>query len=253
MSDITNLDELLIVTHPDDFNEVKCQVKELSTLQQKNILGTVTNDTIYNTEFLETLAQIFKDNFNPSISSNNISYCARIYYTILLRSFISTTITLQSDNGESVTINLNHVLDKLKQISELLNSSKAPLTESKYDNLHLSCHINLPRLVDEIEAEKEISSIIKSNIKKDELKNIITNSFTGELVKYVHDLKINGEVCGYDESNYKGKWSIIEKLPASFIQQILIQINKIKSPVDECLVDLEHNVTIPIDGTLFIL
>jgi hypothetical protein len=201
---------------------------EITALQQKDILSGSMDSSIYSKKFNNALYDIIKTNSSEDI--NEFTILDKILICLQLREKVSNIVKI-SKNDDKIDVDILPIIEKFK-------SSYNHPTETilSHNNIFINIY---PCLISE---EKNYDETILTDNKKaedikntDDIQNIISNAFIGELAKSITNLKINDQTINLLSLTFKQRIRLVEKMPASLIQEILNVVSEWKKSVDDFL------------------
>jgi len=246
----------------------KISFKTLTTEQLKNLLKTVVDSPVYNTEFITNFNKIVKINSaDDSINVNNLT----IFDKVLI--FLKTRIenisseyisTLSEDEIKQYNLekDFQFKIDLQKIYDEIIDENKKfePLLVED-NSISLTC--TLPSIGTENKLEHELHQNVKFDIRTpSELREVIGNTFINEVTKYVAKLSIDGKELDLTQLDFKKRIKIVEKIPTTIIKNVLAYIESYKKYVSNKLTitrtvkdvagtDVTINKEIPFDASFF--
>lgn len=233
------------------------QFKEIDTKQQKDMLGSAMDSSVYNTTFIGVFYEILKQNILEKDKTiiDDLTIYDKASIAIYLKNQISNELNVIFDdkNNISTKINLNDIIEKFKAYK----TPKNEIIKIVNKNVSLTIEVGLPTVLVEIQHDKQMSkNYKKSNQVKnnDDVKNIISDAFIVETSKYIKKIWINDSEVDLNSDRIDQKLKIIEKMPSVIIQKVLEQISKWKKEIDDILI-VEHEdykKVIGIDSLLFL-
>ena len=233
------------------------QFKEIDTKQQKDMLGSAMDSSVYNTTFIGVFYEILKQNILEKDKTiiDDLTIYDKASIAIYLKNQISNELNVIFDdkNNISAKINLNDIIEKFKAYK----TPKNEIIKIVNKNVSLTIEVGLPTVLIEIQHDKQMSkNYKKSNQVKnnDDVKNIISDAFIVETSKYIKKIWINDSEVDLNSDRIDQKLKIIEKMPSVIIQKVLEQISKWKKEIDDILI-VEHEdykKVIGIDSLLFL-
>jgi len=236
--------------------------KELEAKQQKNMLSSAMNSSVYNTSFVKNMYNVINSNFldkeNQNII-NDFTIFDKFAIAVSLKDKISdeTSITFDEKNNIVKKLSLKPIIEKFKTF----NTPKSEFLEVDNENFKIKLEISVPTILEELEYEEQIN---KKEKKVDDIKNtddiqkIISEAFIGETTKYIKMIYVNGNDLGFNNIDFTKKIRLVEKLPSGILQKILQIVSKWKQEVDSILtVETEvdgknYTKVISIDGVFFL-
>lgn len=229
--------------------------KQIDAKQQKNILSSAMDTSVYNTSFIKAFYEILKENIlEKTININNFTLIDKISVGLALKNKLSDEIVLFFGEKKDVSqkFKIQPIIDKLKEFK-----TQEPIKlETKSDEFSLKVEIE-PVTVG---VEYEYDSQYKGNKKQEDIKTtedvqkIISEAFIGELSKYIIKVWINDTEIEFKSLTFNQKIKLIEKLPSSFLQKIIDVIGIWKNKMDEFLtVEYdEYKQSVVLDPTMFL-
>lgn len=236
--------------------------KELEAKQQKNMLSSAMNSSVYNTSFVKNMYNVINSNFldkeNKNII-NDFTIFDKFAIAVSLKDKISdeTSITFDEKNNIVKKLSLKPIIEKFKTF----NTPKSEFLEVDNENFKIKLEISVPTILEELEYEEQIN---KKEKKVDDIKNtddiqkIISEAFIGETTKYIKMIYVNDKDLGFNNIDFIKKIRLVEKLPSGILQKILQIVSKWKQEVDSILtVETEvdgknYTKIISIDGVFFL-
>lgn len=231
--------------------------KEIDTKQQKDMLSSAMDSSVYNTTFITVFYEILKQNILEKDKTliDDLTIYDKASVAIYLKNQISNELNVIFDNKNEITkkINLDEIIEKFKAY----NTPKNEIIKVINKNVSLSIEVGLPTVLVELQHDKQMAkSYKKSNQVKnnDDVKNIISDAFIVETSKYIKKIWINDTEVELNSDRIDQKLKIIEKLPSVIVQKVLEQISKWKKEVDDILMveHEEYKKVIGIDSLLFL-
>ena len=220
---------------------------EINAFQQKQILSGSMDSSIYSKKFNSALYDIIQNNCSDDISTFTI--LDKILICLQLREKISKIVKIQNDKYK-YDIDISDVIQNLK--ASYIHPKE---TEVIHNNITLTIY---PSFIVE---EKLYDDTILTDNKKaedikttDDIQGIISDAFIGELAKSIKILKIDDNVIDLKSLTFKQRIKLVEKMPASLIQDILNIVSEWKKTIDTFLTVKKENemVLIKIDPLFFI-
>lgn len=229
--------------------------KQIDAKQQKNILSSAMDTSIYNTSFIKTFYDILKQNIlEKDIEVDNLTLTDKISIGLALKSQLSDEILLVFGEKKDIPekFKIQPIIDNLKQFK----TPNPIVLDATSENFSLKVELS-PVTVG---IENDYDSQYKGNKKQEDIKTtedvqkIISEAFLGELSKYITKLWINNTEIDYKSLSYNQKMRIIEKLPSSFLQKLLDNISIWKLEVDKFLsVNYEqYTQVVSLEPTMFL-
>lgn len=229
--------------------------KQLDAKQQKELLGSVVDTSVFNTSFVKTFYGIIKNNIlTADIDADNFTLVDKICIGLYLKSQISDDINVFF--GEKNEISQKY---PIKDILEKFKSYKTPesiFLEESNDKFSLKIEMLYPTIKIEHEYDNQNKNQKKAEDVKttEDIQKLVTDSFLDEVSKYINKILINENDTFFSQMTFNQKTKLVEKLPSHLLQKIIDQISNWKTGVDDILkVKYEdYSKVISLDGALFL-
>lgn len=235
------------------------EFKELNARQQKKLLETITDTSLYKTQFTKVFLDIIKENVvTEGFDIEKLTIYDKVFIGLFLRSKISNklNIVFNEDPVYSETVDLEPILEKTKTYihpnNGLINIIK---NETK-----IEVELNVPSMVLESKYELELSKTTK---KIEQAKNIedvgsvLSEAFIGEVSKFITKISFDDNIVDLNNLEITQRIKLTEILTADLTQQILQKISDWKDPLNEILTvssnDSKYTKVISIDNLLFLM
>jgi len=219
--------------------------KQLSTSQLRDLIKTVVDSPITQSEFNNTVANVMKDSLaSPCDIFFNI--IDRLLFTLETRiQSISPLITL-SDKQVDLSVIKQALVTALEANSSLFE------VQSLSSN-SISITYGIPLIGTETQLNDEYYKNVELNVEtQDDLRKIIGETFINEIAKTLYTITINDKILDLTTVSFKERVKAIESLPASLINNVIQYVEKYRKVVEDTLKTTD-NTSITIDGTLFSL
>jgi len=236
--------------------------KEIDAKQQKNMLSSAMNSSVYNTTFIKNLYDILNSNFLDKENLKDLKD-----FTVYDKFSIAIALKDKTSEETSVTFDeKDNVVKKisLKPIIERFKTFETPenqFLEFDNQNIKVKLEISVTTIRKELEYEEQIH---KKEKKVDDIKNneeiqqIISEAFIGETTKYIKNIYINDTDLNFQNVDFTKKIKLVEKLSSGILQKVLHTVSEWKSKIDTILtVSVEENgktytKVLNIDSLLFL-
>lgn len=224
-----------------DSQLIKC--KHLSTLQLKELIKTIVDSPLTQATFNITASKVFKE----SILSENIPTLNVIDRLIFILESRINSISPTKVFANRGTVDYQEVLNSLK---EKIKSNADKFLSTVVSDGAISLTIGVGLMEADIQMNEEMYKNLNVDTSNEEqLRSILGDSFLNEIAKSVYAVTIEDKTLDLSTVNFKTRLQIVEKLPASLIQQVVTYIELYKKLVDESLVI--NGETVDVDGSLF--
>jgi len=220
---------------------------EINAFQQKQILSGSMDTSIYSKKFNSAIYDIIQNNCSEDISKFTI--LDKILICLQLREKISNVIKIQNNN-DKIDVNISDVIEKLK--TSYIHPKESEL---KHNNISITIYpsyISEEKLYDDtVLIDNKKAEDIKNT---DDIQTIISDAFIGELAKSIKNLKIDDNVIELTTLTFKQRMKLVERMPASLIQDVLNIVSEWKKTIDEFLTvkHEDQTVLVKIDPLFFI-
>jgi hypothetical protein len=234
--------------------------REVEAKQQKALLSSAMEKTIYNSSFSKIFQEILNKNLIETEDFkkedlNNLNIFDKASIALHLKNRISnkTKVIFNSEENISQTVELSDILEKLNKL-EYIDSKMIEVTNGE---LIIKALLKLPTISGEVQYDEELSKLFKksNDIKtEDDVKNIVTEAFISEASKYISKIFISDQEIDFEVLTLKQKIQITERISSTIIQKILETVSGWKTILDNALeVKFEsYTSTIKIDSVLFL-
>lgn len=201
---------------------------EMSTAQQKKLIKSIADSSVYNSDFIMTFCDVLKECcVDNTVNIEDLNIIDKLFIGLSLRmNSIGVTFPVQvtTNNNETVNINVN--------LSNILDSMKAVLPDIQpmtFEDNNFVVTCNVPLIRDELGIERDIRS--KQNIPLDQLdknnqyKQVISDAFIEEVTKYISsvELKKDNEKkdMGWKNYSYPDRIKIVEHFSSGLLKKIV--------------------------------
>ena len=224
------------------------EFKEIDAKQQKSLLSSALNASVYNSSFVKAFYKIIEENLLCENKNEILEYLNvfdKIAIALSLKKQISPETKVSFDDKNEITqfVKIEPIIEKFKTFK---NPNKETINFEQ-NGTFLRLEVGIPSIKKEYEYEQEIHKKDKKldDIKSsDDVKNIVSDAFITETSKYINEIWVNGEAFAYDSFDFSKKISIVEKLPSVVIQKILEHVSIWKKSIDDVLtVELSEDIS----------
>ena len=236
---------------------------EINTSQQKRLVKSVIDSPVYNTEFIYTLHEILKENCQDDmINIDNLTIIDKLILALALRvKSIGNTIDIEIQTKSEKKVNVS--LD-IAQIHNMALTALQDINNEIFEDSYFKVICSVPTIGDEFKLEKEkrsnVTNIQIENVQ--ELRRVVGEAFTDEIVKYINGVFIKSSEdtlipINWQQFNYIDRIKILDTFKAPLLKDILNYINKIRKEIDKIeLINVEfegetYERRLSIDGNFF--
>jgi hypothetical protein len=233
--------------------------KELNTKQQKELLETVTDTSIYKTKFAQTFLQIIKENLiSNDINIDELTIYDKIFIGLFLRSKISNTLNFifKEEPLYSESVELKPIIDECVKYT---HPQLDKITIVK-DGVTIGVELKIPTIVLESKYEAELSKTYKKidDVKSvNDMGSLLSDAFVGEVSKYISKISFDDKIVELENLTINQRIRLTELLTADLTQKVLQKIADWKTELDEYLTisskEGEYKKAITIDNLLFLM
>jgi hypothetical protein len=235
------------------------EFKELNAKQQKKLLETITDTSLYKTQFTKVFLDIIKENIlTEGFDIEKLTIYDKIFIGLFLRSKISNTLNVIFNENPvySENISLEPILEKTKSY---VHPSKETINVVK-NGTKIEVELDVPSMILESKYEIELSKTSKKieNVKNmEEIGNVLSEAFIGEVSKFITKISFDDNNIELNSLTINQRIKLTELLSADLTQKILQKIADWKVYLEEILKvsssDLKYNKVISIDNLLFLM
>lgn len=233
--------------------------KQLDAKQQKELLSSVMDTSVYNINFIKTFYDILKTNITEKdVSIDDFTLFDKIIIALSLKKQISKDLNVVFDEKNQISekFNIDDILEKAKIYCITLQNF---VTETSNEKFSIKVELTYPTVKKEYDYDTQYKKNKKTEDLKstEEVQNIISEAFIGETSKYINRIWINDDEIDCNKITVNQKIRIIETFPSSLIQKILEQIAVWKKSVDDVLTvkktlnNKEYTKVISVDSLMF--
>lgn len=202
-------------------------IKPLNISQQKKLISLTVEQDVYNSKFNEIFYNIIKENYLSTdlLSVDALTIFDKAFIALALRSNINDIFTSHGNN-----ISINTLLDTLHTTHTSNNFTKN--VTFNYNNIIITC--KLPTIETEVMCDLAKMQI-KSTDVAEQIQNIIAETVTNEIVKFIQTINIDAETIILSDFNFYERKRVVEQLPAAILEKILNYILEYKQSVEGVL------------------
>lgn len=231
--------------------------KELNAKQQKFLLETLADDSLYKTRFAKQFHNILKENITSNFDVSSLSVFDKIFIGLYLRSKISDKYNVVFNENPSYTeeITLGNVLDNLKNYKQ----PKPEHIKIVKNNIDITIELSIPTILIDTKYEEELYNNYKKieNIKDaNEIGGILSNAFIGEISKYISKIQFADQEMNFNDLSVQQRIRLTEQLTADIIQNILTKITEWKETINSFITvestDKKYSKVLSLDNLLFL-
>jgi len=221
------------------------KTKQLTTAQLKELIKTVVDSPITQSQFNSTATKIFVESLNQP--KDKLTIVDRLLFLLAIRAnSLSPTKEIEQEH-KKITVNFNQISKKL---IEKIKQHKEKFASKEFSLDKITLGVSVPLLTTESQLNEELYKNQTINVEDTEqLRKVLGEAFINEIAKTVEFLTINEKTLDLSTVTFKSRLKTIESLPAQLIQKVIEYIEDYKKIVDECLT--VDGYTVPIDGSLF--
>jgi hypothetical protein len=256
---LSNLSNNFTVSVPIFSTPQVLEFKEINAKQQKELIQSITDTSLYKVAFTKLFYTILKENLLiQSFNIDQLTIFDKIIVGLYLRSKISSKLNVIFQDNPIIT----EVIDLQKIINNISNYNHPTefiLKEIK-NNIDLEIKISVPIIKLELEYEEEL---YKNYKKADDIKNvneigsIVSDAFIGEISKYISYIRFGNTEINLDTLTPKQRIKVTEKLTADIIQKVLEKVSEWRQNLDKFLT-VKHSENklakvLTIDNLLFLM
>ncbi len=231
------------------------KIKEITANQQKSIIESVIDSTATNKyTFSKVFYEIITSNCledSAVISNLTVADKASLIFAFRLQLSNFIKVELQDDPKLEKEVDILQIIEKFSTYN---HPTKEKITFSK-NSIDIELDLEIPTIKSEVEFDSFIYNKKNKQFNElDDVKQIISEAFIGETAKYISNITINSVSIDYSKMTVAQKVQVIEKLPASLVQNILQKVILWKTDLDDIYTIKIDNIskTLDMDGLLFL-
>ncbi len=235
------------------------EFKELNAKQQKKLLETITDTSIYKTQFTKVFLDIIKENvITDGFDINSLTIYDKIFIGLFLRYKISNKLNVIFNENPmySEDVDLDGIIEKTKNY---IHPEKETINIIKNET-KIEVEVTVPSMILDSKYETELSKTSKKieQVKNmEEIGNVLSEAFIGEVSKFITKISFDENVIELNDLQINQRIKLTELLTADLIQKVLQKISDWKKSLDDILyvtsTDLKYNKSINIDNLLFLM
>jgi hypothetical protein len=212
-------------------------VKELTTKQQKTLLSSIVESASdLKPSFTKNLYQILLQNcLIPSNVVNAFTIIDLASIVVALRKQINSSVKVNFDKEDgsktSELISLDDIATQFKNFI-MPEPVKIQLSREAFDIIITS---KIPTIEDDVIFFEFLPSAKKQTTDAENLKQLIAETYMYESAKCIASVEVAKNDLSYNTLTPKQKYALIEKMPASLIQDLLTQYAKWKDSLNQIL------------------
>ena len=229
------------------------KIQEITAKQQKSLIESAIDLVSSKQTFSKFFYEIVLQNCIEKDLVKSFTIADKFSIAFYLRQQISDDINVIFQENPEVksSIEISKIIEKILQYKH----PKPEIMLFSKNNVNIEIEMSMPIFSEESSFDSYIYG--KDLNKKDqiqEIKNIITDAFIGEVAKFIKEIKINDNSMNYNILHIPQKIQFVEKLPASLIKNVLEKAVKWKSEIDNLSsVNFEnYSKNIEVDTILFV-
>jgi len=213
------------------------QFKELKTEHQKMIVKTIIDSPVYNTQFIVIMQEVINQICADKIDTDKLNILDKFFILLKVRSVCI---------GNKVELEAGKVVD----LEEVIENAKKGLTILKPKSIKdkngiYKIKIDVPSIKEEAFLEqalrKDVESIteIDAEINMENLREILNNTFTGELVKYIREIEISDKdkeekiTINLSDLGLADRIKLIDSLPTTISEKVVSYIEKVRNEINK--------------------
>lgn len=232
--------------------------KQLDAKQQKELLSSVMDTSVYNVNFIKTFYNILKTNIlEKEIDISLFTLFDKTVIALFLKRQISEDINIVFD--EKLQISEKFKIDNILERTKSYITPEPFITDSSNEKFSIKVEMTYPTIKKEYDYDTEYKKNKKTEDLKstEEVQSIISEAFIGETSKYINKIWINDSEIDCNKITINQKIRIIETFPSSLMQKTLEQISVWKKSVDDILTvkktlnNKEYTKVISVDSLMF--
>lgn len=226
-------------------NNSNTKCKQLTTAQLKELIKTVVDSPITQSQFNSTATKIFSESLIEP--NESLTIVDRLLFLLAMRTNSLSSTKEIDHEGKKILINFEQISKKLL---ENIKQNKEKFAKKTFKLDKITIVSSIPSLQTESRLNEEVYKNQAVNVEDvEQLRKVLGEAFINEIAKNIESVTINEQTLDLSTVTFKSRLKTIESLPALLIQNVIEYIESYKKIIDECLTI--EGYTIPVDGSLF--
>lgn len=223
----------------------------LTANQLKELVQTLADTSLTNLSFNSAVVRIMKENFIKDETlqkkAENFNILDKILFILSIRIQAVADKVYILDDNQPVEIDLNDTIEKLKSYAA---DNKELLEKTTITDNNINIVVGLPLATTDLEVNNHTYKNLKIKSEDEgKLEETKGKAFIAEIVKWIQTIVIENTILNFADLNVEEKVKLLESLPASAVEKILVYIETAKQNIQDCL--SYSNKVLPLDGSLF--
>jgi len=223
------------------------------------LLETITDTSVYKTEFSKVFLDIIKENLiTDDINPDNFTIYDKIFIGLFLRSKISDKLNVIFNENPAYTENVD-IFPIIEKTKEYIHPTSENFNLVKNESV-MNIELCIPSISLEAKYESEMAKTTKKieNIKNiTEMGGVLSDVFIGEISKFISKITFNSKEIDLKNFTIQQRIKICEVLTADLTQIILQKISDWKKSLDNVLEvsskEGDYKKIITLDNLLFLM
>jgi len=230
------------------------KIKELTTKQQSVIIENFFDFIENKSTFSKTLFDIISENcLEDSSVIENLTIFDRACLAFFIRKQLSNKLKIEFQEIPKIEkeIEIDNILEKFKSYTH----PKPETIKHSLESVAIEIELDVPKMKQDPFFDNFVYRNAENSEDFQKFKTVLGNAFLAEIAKFIKEIKINGNLFGYNNLYVDDKISVIEKLPAVLINDVNRIITIWKSELEKNYTVKEENIekVIKIDSFLFLI
>jgi len=237
------------------------QFKELKTEHQKTIVKTIIDSPVYNTQFIATMQGIIDELCIDKVDTSKLNILDKFFILLKIR---AACIGKKVELEQGKVVDLEQVITDAKKNIKILKDKNI-----KDNNGVYTVKVGIPSIKEESILEqalrKDVDEItdLSGEVNMENLREILNNTFTGELIKYIREIEITDKdkeekiTINLSDLGLKERIKLTDSLPTTISEKVVKYIEKVRAEIDKIVTvkivdgDGFKEEKLSIDGTFF--
>lgn len=244
--------------------------REINTSQQKRMIKAIIDSPVHNTEFIFALRDIIAENcIDTNIDVGSLTLVDKLFIALKMRSVsINDEVEVAFKAGEETVKRAFSIEKLIEDAQKVLKIEYEKTVKDKSGVYTIECGV--PSIDIEYSLEKELHSNEELNEERtpENIRRIIGDVFTSELVKYIRSISIaNADTITKIDMNslsFRNRIALAEQIPSKILKEVIQYIADVKEGMKKVTLlkttyqdkngkDVEIEEALSVDGSFFII
>lgn len=233
---------------------------EITTAQQKRLVKSIIDSSVYNLEFSSTMRDILRENCkDSSVNIDNLTIIDELVLALNLRiksigSDIDVEVTSKEQAPIKTTLNLNDILN-------VINSTVNHIDSVTLQDDLFSIECGVPSIGDVYRIYKTTDMSIDKLKTEQSARSSVGEMYATELIKYIKSVSVKKDdsilPVAWDTLSAADKIKVVELMRLPLLKQVIAYIENIQKEIEKIELvrfkfnGIEYTQRLTIDGNFF--